>query len=165
MPRSSIILLLAAIVLAAFLSRSSSTEKKEGYWSNAKGYVAMAGSKFPGETVGTGFGGTTAAAAACNAQTGCAGFMIRRGKKLKNTERPYWLVGPGVVVAANRQKNDAWTTYITKAQYQGPYKTAAAAVVSPAASTESPAAGVVDTAFDATTSGVSTGVDAITNFF
>ena len=112
--RFSVAVLLAALVLAAFLSRSSS-ETKEGYWSKAKGYIAMAGSRFPGNTIGTGFGGTTAAAAACTAQSRCAGFMIKRGKKTKGAERPYWLVDASVLTGANRQKNSAWTTYMTKA--------------------------------------------------
>ena len=110
--RFSVAVLLTALVLAAFLSRSS---EKEGYWSKAKGYIAMAGSRFPGNTIGTGFGGTTAAAAACTAQSRCAGFMIKRGKKTKGAERPYWLVDASVLTGANRQKNSAWTTYMTKA--------------------------------------------------
>ena len=111
--RFSVAVLLAALVLAAFLSRSSS-ETKEGYWSKAKDYVAYAGSKFPGNVIGTGFGGTVVAAAACTAQSRCAGFMIKRGKKTKGAERPYWLVDASVLTGANRQKNGAWTTYMTK---------------------------------------------------
>jgi len=111
--RISVAVLLAAFVLAAFLSRSS---EKEGFWSNAKGYVAMAGSRFPGNTIGTGFGGTAVAAAACTAKAGCAGFMIKRGKKTKGSERPYWLVDASVLVGSNRQKNGAWTTYMKKAR-------------------------------------------------
>jgi hypothetical protein len=141
--RFSVAVLLAALVLAAFLSRSS---EKEGFWSNAKGYIAMSGSRFPGNTIGTGFGGTAVAAAACTAKAGCAGFMIKRGKKTKGSERPYWLVDASVLVGSNRQKNGAWTTYMKKARRdalkitESPgYNQAAVQATTHSASTPSPA--------------------------